>query len=168
MKLILFFCTILFCSSCDAIENKPSPFPISIDSICVKKLERKMDVYSNQKLIKTYNISIGQNPIGAKKIKGDMKTPEGLYFINDKNPNSSFYKNLGVSYPNEQDKKNAKALKKPTGGDIKIHGFVDAKGSAKNRNIIYTYTYGCICVCNNDMDELFEYVKIGAPIFILP
>ncbi|MBP6455819.1 MAG: L,D-transpeptidase family protein [Chitinophagaceae bacterium] len=168
MKFVLFSICSIFFSSCTLADKNSSPFPVFIDSICVKKSERKMYVFSSKKLIKTYTISIGQNPIGAKKIKGDMKTPEGLYFINDKNPNSSYYKNLGVSYPNELDKKNAAVLKKSTGGDIKIHGFVDVNGNSKNRNTIYSYTYGCICVCNDDMDELFENVKIGAPILIVP
>lgn len=168
MKFVLFSICSLFFSSCGFADKNSSPFPISIDSICVKKSERKMYVFSSKKLIKSYIISIGQNPIGPKKIKGDMKTPEGLYFIDGKNPKSSYYKNLGVSYPNEQDKKNAAVLKKSTGGDIKIHGFVDTKGSFRNRKTIYTYTYGCICVCNDDMDELFENVKVGVPILIVP
>ncbi|WP_297946215.1 L,D-transpeptidase [uncultured Campylobacter sp.] len=30
------------------------------------------------------------------------------------------------------------------------------------------WTEGCIALVNDDMDELFEHVKIGTPIEILP
>jgi hypothetical protein len=49
----------------------------------------------------------------SKEIK---KTPEGLYTINDKNPHSEFHLNLGISYPNEEDIKDAERLNKKPGG----------------------------------------------------
>ena len=68
-----------------------------IDKLIVRKNDRIMEVYSGDQVIKTYNISLGQNPIGDKEFEGDKRTPEGQYKINDKNPNSMFHKNLGIS-----------------------------------------------------------------------
>ncbi len=76
---------------------------IKIDSLAVYKSKRELMAYSHGQLIKTYKISLGKNPIGDKEFEGDKKTPEGVYFINAKNPNSGYYKNLGISYPNKQD-----------------------------------------------------------------
>jgi len=85
---------------------------IEIDNIVVYKSKRQMSVYSNDELLMIYKISLGRQPIGAKEIVGDRKTPEGVYFINDKNPNSGYHKNLDISYPDKDDIENAKRLGK--------------------------------------------------------
>ena len=74
-----------------------------VDKLIVYKSKRTLLAYSKGKLLKSYRISLGGQPVGAKEFEGDLKTPEGLYTINDKNQYSSYHKNLGVSYPNEQD-----------------------------------------------------------------
>ena len=67
-----------------------------------------MTVYSKGLSVRTYSISLGSEPTGAKEFEGDMKTPEGEYIIDSKNYNSRFFRNLGISYPNSTDLKNAK------------------------------------------------------------
>ena len=79
------------------------PDNIKVDRILVLKSQRQLQAFSNGQLIKTYKISLGRNPIDDKEFEGDKRTPEGLYGINDKNPNSGYHKNLGVSYPNQKD-----------------------------------------------------------------
>ncbi len=61
------------------------PTDIKIDSIVVYKSERHLLAYASGRLVKTYDISLGRQPVGAKEFEGDKKTPEGIYFINDKN-----------------------------------------------------------------------------------
>lgn len=95
--------------------EKKLPENAQIDKILVYKSKRQLLVYSNGTLLKTYRISLGRNPVGAKEFQGDRKTPEGIYFINDKNPNSGYHKNLGISYPDQHDVEHAKTLGKPTG-----------------------------------------------------
>ena len=144
------------------------PADIQIDKLVVNKSERQMLAYSNGKLIKTYKISLGGNPIGDKEFEGDKKTPEGNYIINDKNPNSGYHKNLGVSYPNEEDIENAKRLGKPVGGDIKIHGLRNRTGIISKFHRWTDWTLGCIAVTDEEIDELYNAVKIGTPIEIHP
>lgn len=141
------------------------PNHIKIDRLMVLKSKRQLIVYSKNKRIKTYRICLGRNPIGAKEFEGDMKTPEGTYTINDRNPNSRYYKNLGVSYPNNNDRKRAKRLGKRTGGDIKIHG---TGGDINTPDPLYDWTWGCIAVTNKEIDELYEHVIIGSTIEIKP
>ena len=81
-----------------------------------------MYLYSNKKAVKSYNIDLGFAPIGDKKIEGDGKTPEGRYYIDRKNPKSAYHLSLGISYPNKNDKAEAKQLGKSPGKDIFIHG----------------------------------------------
>jgi hypothetical protein len=71
-------------------SEKKLPENAQIDKILVYKCKRQMLVYSNGTLLKTYRISLGRNPIGTKEFQGDRKTPEGTYFINDKNPFSCY------------------------------------------------------------------------------
>lgn len=125
-----------------------------------------MKLFSKKVFIKSYIISIGQNEKGHKQYKGDNRTPEGLYTINDRNPNSAYYLNLGISYPNAKDKRNASKLGKSAGGDIKIHGYADANGNTHYPFLRFAYTWGCIALNNKDMAEVYKLVKTGAKIFI--
>ena len=148
--------------------NTKLPNNTKIDSIVVYKSKHQLLAYSGGKLLKTYKIALGRNPKGAKQYKGDQKTPEGIYYINDKNPNSGWYKNLGISYPNQEDSKKAKRLGKPTGGDIKIHGLQNKRGYIGKFHRWNDWTLGCIAVTNQEMDELYNGVAIGTKIEIKP
>ena len=127
-----------------------------------------MLAYSKGHLIKTYRISLGRNPIGHKEYEGDKKTPEGHYYINDKNPNSGYHKNLGILYPNKEDIENAKRLGKPVGGDVKIHGLRNGIGFLGKFHRWYDWTMGCIALTNEEIDELYNAVAIGTQIEIKP
>jgi len=172
MKSSFFAFTLLLivCTNCKGnlsrAKKQDSLANITIDSIVVKKEERAMIVFSNNKKIKTYEIALGKNPVGKKHFEGDYKTPEGLYFIDAKSAVSKYHKNLNVSYPNKDDIQYANANGKRAGGDIKIHGLPN---SSKEENYTRSdWTWGCIGLTNTEIDELFEHVKMNCPILILP
>lgn len=148
--------------------DKPLNKSVTIDKIVVEKGKRRLNLFFNDKLIKTYKISLGHNSEGDKEFEGDKKTPEGKYLIIDKNPNSGYYKNLGISYPNNDDVKQAEKLGKKPGGEIKIHGLKNGLGWIGKAHLLIDWTAGCIALTNNEIDELFEVVKIGTPIEIKP
>jgi murein L,D-transpeptidase YafK len=148
-------------------ENKLPP-EVKIDKLIVYKSKRHLLAYSNGQLIKIYKVSLGRQPVGAKEFEGDNKTPEGTYFINDKNPKSICYKNLGISYPNKDNIKKAKQLGKSAGGNIKIHGLLNNFGFIDKFHRWTDLTYGCIMVTNQEMDELYHSVNIGTTIEIKP
>ena len=152
--------------SCNA--GHPLPPGATIDSIVIIKHHHEMQVYSKTKLLKTYNIALGKQPVGHKQIQGDMRTPEGVYYINGKNPNSQYYKNLGISYPNERDRQTALKLGKSPGGDIKIHGLPNGQVNIGSLHCLKDWTHGCIAVTNGEMDELYNSVNIGVVVNILP
>lgn len=144
------------------------PSDIQIDGIVVYKSKRQLLAYSNSHLVRTYVISLGRQPVGAKEFEGDKKTPEGFYFISGKNPNSGYHKNLGISYPNKNDIEKAKLLGKATGGDIKIHGLRNRTGFIGKFQRWYDWTFGCIAMTNQEIDELYKAVEIGTKIEIKP
>jgi murein L,D-transpeptidase YafK len=148
--------------------EKELPADRKIDKLVVIKSKRIMMAYSNGKVIKTYHVSLGRNPIGDKASEGDKRTPEGTYRINDRNPNSGYYKNLGVSYPNEQDRNEAKAKGLSPGGEIKIHGLRNGVGFIGKFHRLFDWTAGCIAVTNQELEELYQHVDIGTPIIIEP
>lgn len=147
--------------------DKDLPKNSVIDYIEVHKSQRSMEVYSNGKILKTYKIALGFKPKGKKEFQGDGKTPEGIYYINDKNPNSVAYKNLGISYPNQEDIENASKNGKLTGGDIKIHGLMKGWKYFGRFHRYIDWTGGCIAVDNSEIDELYKHIKIGSKIKII-
>ncbi|MEL1245370.1 L,D-transpeptidase family protein [Flavobacterium sp. DGU11] len=140
----------------------------TIDRLVVHKAARKMEAWSGNELLKTYSVSLGKDPIGHKQFEGDCKTPEGSYTINARNPNSAYYKNLGISYPNAADKATAAKQGKSPGGDVKIHGLRNGRGYIGKFHRWKDWTAGCIAVTNEEMEELYKAVKEDAVIEILP
>jgi len=103
---------------------------------------------------------LGFAPTGHKEIEGDGKTPEGAYFIDRKNPNSSFYLSIGISYPNAADRAKARAMGESPGGDIFIHG------TPKRFRREPDWTWGCIAVKDREMEDIYAMVNVGTPIFL--
>lgn len=151
-----------------ALTDKNLPPNTKIDKLVVYKSKRELIAYSNGQAIKTYTIALGKQPVGDKQFQGDNKTPEGNYTINDKNPYSGYYKNLGVSYPNAADRREAAKFGNPVGGDIKIHGLPNKMPFIGRCHRLMDWTAGCMAVTNTEMEELYQAVQIGTPIEILP
>ena len=144
------------------------PDKAKIDAIVVYKSKHQLLAFFKGKLIKTYTIALSKNSKGSKQYEGDQKTPEGVYYINDKNPNSGWHKNLGISYPNHEDIKQAKILGKRTGGDIKIHGLKNSRSYIGKFHRWRDWTLGCIALTNEEIDELYDAVSLGCKIEIKP
>ena len=149
------------------IPSAKIPDGVIIDRMVVHKSKHKLEAYSGGKLIVTYTIAIGKNPLGAKEYEGDQRTPEGIYTINDRNPNSGYHRNLGISYPNAQDIERAKRLGKATGGDVKIHSLKNGQGYIGKFHRWKDWTNGCIAVTDAEMDQLYDHTTLGATIEIL-
>ena len=135
--------------------------------ILVQKSKRNLCVYQGDQLVKTYKIDLGREPIGAKQFEGDHKTPEGLYEIDDKNPMSKYFLNLGISYPEAKDLEYARMHHKEAGGLIKIHGQPNDP-SKLDHYPCPDWTEGCIALNNSDMQELYTLIPVGTPIEIVP
>lgn len=134
---------------------------VKADKIIVEKSNRKLFLLSSGKIIKTYKIALGSNPVGHKIKQGDGRTPEGIYIIDYRNPNSKFHKSLHISYPNQKDKNNAKKLGVSPGGDIMIHGINKYFAWLGPLHRLLDWTGGCIAVTNAEIDEIWDLVPIG-------
>lgn len=174
-------------------ENKPDPaseatprpaalkLPLKNPRIVVWKAKRRLELYSDGAVVRTYRVGLGLNPVVDKKRRGDHATPEGEFYVFTKNNKSAFYLSLGISYPNVEDaerglrdglisrgvhdaivKANNRKATPPQntalGGDIYIHG----NGSSSD------WTWGCVALENVEMKELFDAVPVGTPVTIKP
>lgn len=138
-----------------------------INKIVVVKHKRELTVFSKGEALKTYKISLGGVPLGKKEFEGDKKTPEGIYTINERNPNSDYHLNLAVSYPNQADSLQAVKLGKSPGGEIKIHGLPNGYGFIGKFQRFQDWTLGCIALTNSEIEELFYNVPMGTEIEIV-
>ena len=62
-----------------------------VTQIVVNKSARQMLFLSGNTVIKSYNVGLGNEPRGHKQFSGDGKTPEGLYYIDRRNPDSRYH-----------------------------------------------------------------------------
>ena len=131
--------------------------------VVVNKGARRMLLLHHDKVLEDYKIKLGFAPIGHKEVEGDGKTPEGIYWIDRRNPNSRFHLSLGISYPNDRDRARAKELGQEPGGDIFIHG--QRNPLKRDRG---DWTWGCISVTNRQIEDIYAMVRDGTPIQINP
>lgn len=131
-----------------------------VTRIQVFKERREMQLLHNTSLLKSYIFDLGFAPTGHKSKEGDGRTPEGGYHIDRRNPNSRFHLSLGISYPNENDIAFAKANGFDPGGDIFIHGTPTKWLGTPD------WTWGCIAVQNDEMEEIYAMVQNGTQINI--
>jgi murein L,D-transpeptidase YafK len=138
------------------------------DRIIIIKSTRTMTLMSGHKILKTYKVALGTQPIGAKDRVGDHKTPEGEYVVDAKKDRSQFHRALHVGYPNAADRARARKLGVSPGGDIEIHGLGDRYGWIGSAHRKIDWTDGCIAVTNEEIDEIFPIVPVSTRIEIKP
>jgi murein L,D-transpeptidase YafK len=109
------------------------------------KNEKLLEVWIKEKdvdtfeLLHTYEFCASSGSLGPKRREGDLQIPEGVYHINNFNPQSNFYLSLGLNYPNASDK--ILSDKQHPGSAIYIHG-----------NCV---TIGCIPLTDDKIKELY-------------
>ncbi len=137
-----------------------------VDLVRVDKSKRRMYLLENNHIVKSYRIALGKAPKGHKEREGDQRTPEGRYYLGHVSNDSSFYRSMHVSYPNQRDIEHAKQLHVEPGGNIKIHGMKNAETLSASYLQSFDWTNGCIALSNEEMDEFLALVKPGTPIDI--
>jgi len=169
----------------DSSEQPPQRaalrLPLKNPQIVVTKSKRRLELYSDGALVRTYKVGLGLNPVPDKQRQGDRATPEGEFYVFTKNDKSAFYLSLGISYPNVEDAERGlrdglisraqhdaivRAIRRKAtpqqntalGGDIYIHG----NGASSD------WTWGCVALENEDVRELFDAVPVGTPVTIKP
>ena len=157
-------------------------------TILINKSVNTLSVLLDGQPVKTYHVELGEGGSGAKKISGDHKTPEGTFYVSEKSVLSPADEFLGsrwmrLSYPNIEaarrgldtgliDKaayqeiitafkqKRTPPQRTALGGGIGIHGgSIPEFGS--------NWTWGCIGLSNKDVEDIYDFIKIGTPVTII-
>ena len=95
---------------------------------------------------------------GDKQKQGDLKTPEGVYFITKVITQKLDYMEYGpyavaLNYPNPADR-----LRKKTGSGIWLH--------SKGRKITGITTRGCLAIDKGEIMEIAPLLKPGTPVIV--
>lgn len=138
------------------------------DHVVVVKSERRLDLIREGRVLRSYPISLGRRPVGDKREEGDLRTPEGEYLLDWRNPSSDFYMSIHISYPNEEDRRRARAAGRDPGNMIMIHGLPNDSLPTRTDYLDEDWTDGCIAVSNQAMIDIWLSVEDDTPITILP
>lgn len=138
------------------------------DYLLVDKSDRKLYLYREGEVLRSFDISLGLMPEGPKQREGDYRTPEGSYKLSFRNPNSDYFLSIQISYPNQSDVARARAANMSPGGQIMIHGFPNEPRYSESRYQSWDWTDGCIAVSNSDMVDLWLMTEEETPIDIRP
>jgi murein L,D-transpeptidase YafK len=149
--------------------------------VVVAKGKRQLTVFRGEKEMKSFPIVLGAKAGEDKQREGDGRTPEGTFYVCEKNEKSKYYLFVGLSYPNEEDAERGlrdglitagerdaivqaiEEQRKPPwytklGGEIGLHG----GGTA------WDWTEGCVGLDNGDMLELYALMRMGTTVVIEP
>lgn len=143
-------------------------------SILVEKSKFRLTIFYNLKPLKSYPIVLGSSPTGDKLHEGDQKTPEGIYYVRDLYPHPSWSKFIWIDYPRPESwREHFKAKFSgdlswllPIGGQIGIHGVPTGQDSMIEQRL--NWTWGCISLKNQDVDEIYSFVDSGTIVEIIP
>src|SRR3954471_15668625 len=62
------------------------------DSIVVEKQKHTLTLFQSGVALRTFYVALGKQPVGDKERIGDNRTPEGVFRIDFKNPQSKYHK----------------------------------------------------------------------------
>ena len=128
--------------------------------LVINKLDQQFQLLSRQspvRVVSSYPCTTGQRQ-GDKLIQGDLRTPEGVYFIGYQVPRDLDYELFGdlaftLNYPNPVD-----LLKGKTGSGIWLHG--------RGKQLVPHDTRGCVALANVDIHNVAPVLASGTPVFI--
>jgi murein L,D-transpeptidase YafK len=171
-KLILMLGLLVAIAGAGALWTSASPAPLPVDAkvdlLVLDKAQHRLLAYSHGVLLRSYSVALGRDPIGPKLRQGDRRTPEGQYFVDAHNPNSSFHRALHVSYPSAADVARARAGGYDPGGDIMVHGIHNGLGWIGRAHRLMDWTVGCVAVTDSEIEELYRIVPDGTRIDLRP
>ena len=142
-----------------------APEATRVDHILIEKSARRLTATLKGAVVMQADVALGFAPKGDKLREGDGKTPEGVFVVNRRNPQSAFHLSLGIDYPQPEDVARAQQQGVDPGGDIFIHG-------QPNRIVGQTlpgdWTAGCIAISNAEMTQLWRLTANGTTVEIRP
>lgn len=172
----------------DGMEDGTEVDP-RVYSVEILKSKRQLLVKQGARIARRYTAATGSGGTGDKKIRGDNKTPVGVYYITGFNEDSSFEIFMRLNYPSLKDgffglqralitrpefdrildAQQQDALPPqdtPLGGAIGIHGIGEETLDRLEIQAHVDWTKGCIALTNREVRELRSFVDVGTRVVI--
>lgn len=128
-------------------------------TILVRRTQRKLWLYDHGALVKTYDVAVGTP--GYPTPRGNFRIVQKRYRPTWSNPGSDWAKGMPASIgPGPGNPLGTRALNLNAPG-IRIHG------TSKNYSIGTAASHGCMRMHMWDVEELYELVEVGTPVFII-
>ncbi|MGH8597083.1 MAG: L,D-transpeptidase family protein [Gammaproteobacteria bacterium] len=158
-------------------------------SLEIDKSKRELVVRQGTRIARRYTVALGRGGVGGKRVRGDNKTPEGVYYVTGFNDQSPFDTFIRLNYPNIKDgffglqralitraefdqivdAQRQDALppqQTPLGGAIGIHGLGDENPGKLTIQANLNWTKGCVALTNREIRELRRLVAVGTRVVI--
>ena len=153
---------------------------MSARRLVITKHAKTLVLFDGDEEVLCIPVVTGKNP-ADKQREGDLATPEGEFFICQKNPQSQYHRFLGLSYPNAEDAerglrdqlitqaehdqiRNAIGERKCPPWNTALGGEIGLHGPCPN----VTWTHGCIAMTVDQVERLYDLLEIGDEVTILP
>ena len=164
----------------------PAPLDLQNPRVVVLKAKRHLYLFDGEDLARTYPIALGFSPVGDKQRISDGRTPEGVFRICSKKKDSQHHRFLGIDYPGAATARRGLARGLLTAGEAEaiiaacaagrcppwttaLGGAVGLHGGGTGAAAEATdWTAGCIALADSHIDELFDVLRLGDVVEILP
>jgi murein L,D-transpeptidase YafK len=146
----------------------PRPAMALADRVVVKKAERKLYLYRGENVLREMKVALGLVPEGDKEREGDFRTPEGSYYLAERNVDSDYFLSIRISYPDPRDVAAARSKGNDPGGQIMIHGRPNTPRYSQDYYSRTDWTDGCIAVSDSDMVDIWLMTSANTPVVIEP
>ena len=163
--------------------GSPGGLRLQQPRIEVWKSRHALELRDGSLTVRRFEVALGIVPKAPKRMRGDLRTPVGRYYVTEKRPSRRFHRFLGISYPNITDAERGyrdrlidaqqwgdiffanlrgemPTSRTPLGGLVGIHGW----GSRPRLKV--DWTEGCIAVGDDEIDFLYDRVPVGTPVLI--
>ena len=146
--------------------------PIGTVSLVIDKSDYELNVYDDKGWFATYPVVFGNNSLADKKMEGDRCTPEGNFHIIAKKIHDKWDRFMALDYPTKESYE--KFRERKLNGEIpesaRIGGGVGIHGTWPHDDYIIdrykNWTMGCISMKNQDVEDLYSYLPVGARVTI--
>ena len=146
--------------------------PIGTVYLVIDKSDYELNVYDDKGWFATYPVVFGNNSLADKKMEGDRCTPEGNFRIIAKKIHDKWDRFMALDYPTKESYE--KFRERKLNGEIpesaRIGGGVGIHGTWPHDDYIIdrykNWTMGCISMKNQDVEDLYSYLPVGARVSI--
>ena len=163
------------------VDRDDEALSLQQPKIVVLKSKRRLHLFDGDRLVRSYRIALGRDPVGQKTCEGDGRTPEGRFRVVTRNRQSKYHRFLGLDYPNAEavdwglrqglvtegearSIRDALASGRCPGWTTALGGAIGIHGHGASTD----WTAGCVALEDQYAEQLFGVMRIGDEVEILP